>query len=120
MYINGFTRESVMKQIRSKNLGYPAYNEEGDQCKYRAFDGNQCLVGCFIPDHLYKEEFEGEPVEDIFDKISEVMPLTKPALEKFQEFHDRYELRDETAETFFKDIEYKLTKLEKEWEDKNE
>ena len=116
MYINGFTRESVMKQIRSKNLGYPAYNEEKEECQYRTSDGNACLVGCFIPDNLYEKEFEKEGVYDIFKKMTEIMPLVKPMLKKLQEFHDRYILRDETPEMFFKDIENKLIQLEKEWE----
>ena len=116
MYINGFTRESVMKQIKAKNLGYPSYNEEGDLCKYRGVDGNQCLVGCFIPDNLYEEEFEGEPARAIYDKMPEVMPLPRHQLSRFQEFHDKYILRDETPEMFFKDIETKLIELEKEWE----
>ena len=117
MYINGWTRESVMKQIRSRNLGYPAYCENGDYCRYRAYDGNQCLVGCFIPDDLYEEEFESEPSCLIYDKISEKMPIVRPFLKKLQIFHDSYELRDENAETFFEDIEHKLILLEKQFEE---
>ena len=120
MYINGFTRESVMEQIRARNLGYPSNcgDEDGTQCLYRAPNGNQCLVGCFIPDNLYKQEFEGKPVKAIYDKMPEVMPLPKHYLIKFQDFHDKYILRDETPEMFFKDIENKLIELEKEWEDR--
>jgi len=120
MYINGFTRESVMRQIRDRNLGYPAYNYSGEQCMYRANDGNQCLVGCFIPDNLYEEEFEGLFAAVIFDKMPEKMPIVRPMLIKFQDFHDRYNLEDETPETFFKDIEHKLTLLEKQWEEEND
>lgn len=120
MYINGFTRESVMKQIKAKNLGYPAYCENGAYCRYRAPNGNQCLVGCFIPNNLYEQEFEGKPAKDIYNKIPEVMPLTRPMLQELQTFHDSYEFKDETVNTFFKDIENELIKLEKDWEFENE
>lgn len=116
MYINGWTRESVMKQIRANNLGYPAYNEEQDQCKYRAHDGNQCLVGCFIPDNLYEQEFEGEPAKAIYDKMSEVMPMVRPSLQKLQEFHDKYHVANLTGNIFFELVEEELIKLEKAWE----
>ena len=118
MYINGFTRESVMKQIKARNLGYPAYNEEGDLCKYRAHDGNQCLVGCFIPDNLYEEEFEGEPAKAIYDKMSEAMSMVRPMLQELQAFHDGY-INHET-EDFFKAIENELIKLENDWEFEND
>jgi hypothetical protein len=114
MYINGWTRESVMKQIKANNLGYPAYCEDETQCLYRASDGNQCLVGCFIPDNLYEQEFEGEGAKVIYDKMPEVMPLTRLMLQRFQEFHDRYISEDN--KDFFKDVESKLIELEKEWE----
>ena len=114
MYINGFTYKSVMKQIRANNLGYPAYNKEGDRCQQKAHDGNQCLVGCFIPDNLYKPEFEGEPAKAIYDKMPEVMPLIRPVLQVLQEFHDDY-IHHET-EDFFKAIENKLIELEENWE----
>ena len=118
MYINGFTRESVMKQIRAKNLGYPAYNEGGEQCMYRAPDGNQCLVGCFIPDNLYEVDFEGTFAAVIYDKMSEKMPIVRPMLQQLQEFHDKYISEDNSAEIFFKDIENKLIELEKQWEER--
>ena len=118
MYINGWTRESVMKQIKARNLGYPAYNEEGDQCRYRANDNNQCLVGCFIPDNLYEENFEGEPAKAIYDKMPEVMPLTRLMLQELQTFHDSY-ISHET-EDFFKAIEDELIKLEDDWEFEND
>ena len=116
MYINGFTRESVMKQIRANNLGYPAYNSVGDQCMYRAHDGNQCLVGCFIPDDLYEQEFEGEPAKAIYDKMSEKMPIVRPMLQKLQTFHDGYTSEALTGKYFFEQIENKLIELEKTWE----
>ena len=115
MYINGFTRESVMKQIRANNLGYPAYNEAEDQCRYRGVDGNQCLVGCFIPDHLYEEEFEGENARVIFDKMPEVMPMDRGMLRKLQIFHDSYEPSD--SDFFLDHVEEKLIQLEKQFEE---
>ena len=120
MYINGFTRESVMKQIRARNLGYPAYNSVGDQCMYRAHDGNQCLVGCFIPDNLYEQEFEGEPAKAIYDKMSEKMPIVRPMLQELQTFHDAYISENNSAEIFFEDIENRLITLEDEWEFEND
>lgn len=114
MYINGFTRESVMRQIKSRNMGYPSYDENGEQCMYRAHDGNQCLVGCFIPDNLYEEDFEGEHSGVIYDKMSDIMPIVRPMLLLLQKYHDGYYKENNN---FFKDIEKKLIDLEKEWEE---
>jgi hypothetical protein len=116
MYINGFTRESVMAQIKAKNMGYPSYDEDRSQCMYRNFDGNQCLVGCFIPDNLYEEDFEGDHAEVIFEKMPDIMPIVKPMLRKLQNFHDGHTYIVENANKFFKDIENKLIELEKQWE----
>jgi len=114
MYINGFTRESVMKQIKAKNLGYPSYCATEDQCMYRAPDGNQCLVGCFIPDNLYEEDFESEGSNVIFEKMPDKMPMIKEALWAFQSFHDRY-AHEKSADggVFFEKIEQELIDLEK-------
>lgn len=116
MYINGWTRESVMKQIRANNLGYPAYNKTQDQCMYRAHDGNQCLVGCFIPDDLYEEEFESEGAEIIFDKMPEKMPIDRSMLRRLQIFHDIY---DSSNSNFFLDhVEKKLIQLETQFKER--
>lgn len=40
---------------------------KGSQCQYRAPNGCQCAVGCLIPDHLYKPEFEGKGIEDLIN-----------------------------------------------------
>jgi hypothetical protein len=121
MYINGFTRESVMKQIKARNLGYPSYSEDGDQCLYRASDGNQCLVGCFMPDDLYEGRFEGEPAEVIYDIMPDKMPIVRTMLRKLQIFHDdhAYE-KSADGGVFFEKIEHKLIDLEKQWEEEND
>ena len=118
MYINGFTRESVMKQIRSRNLGFPSYDENGQQCMYRAHNGNQCLVGCFIPDNLYEEDFEGESSHIIYDKMPDKMPIVRPMLRRLQEYHDEYIYEYRKNDNFLREVELELISLEKEWEEK--
>ena len=119
MYINGFTRESVMAQIKARNLGFPSQDHAENQCMYRNFDGNQCLVGCFIPDNLYEEDFEGEGSDVIFEKMPDKMPMVKPMLWAFQSFHDRHAHKKfETSDKFFKLVELELIDLEKYWEER--
>ena len=86
MYINGWTRESVMKQIKASNF-------------------SEDFEGIFAPVIYASFQMPGE------------MPIVSPMLQQFQEFHDNYISEDNSAKTFFDDIENKLIELEKEWED---
>jgi hypothetical protein len=55
--------DKVVTHLRKQ--GQPAKNEDGE-CQYRTEDGLMCAVGCLIPDNLYREQFEGYLIEDLF------------------------------------------------------
>lgn len=49
--VNGWTKETVMLQIKKYNNGERAMSKTDlNVCTYQAEDGNRCAVGCFIPD----------------------------------------------------------------------
>jgi len=112
IYINGYNRKSTMDQIKAKNLGRRSTDELGD-CLYRSEDGNACLVGCFIPDHKYDSDIEGESSCEVIDKLDlySDIPLSTSFMIKLQKYHDS-ELYD--SDRFFDLIENKLIELEKE------
>jgi len=112
MYINGWTREKVMKQIRLKNKGYRSYGN--GECRYRTADNNQCLVGCFIPDEKYDREMEGDGSCYVIAKynLEEYMPLRQGLMSRLQAFHDGFLQETVRGEDFYKSIEEKLIYME--------
>lgn len=112
IYINGFDRKSTMKQIKAKNLGHKAF--DGDNCYYRAEDGNCCLVGCFIPDELYNSSIEGTDASHVIRhlKLENHMPLSNDLMDSLQIFHDGTTLEGLDKEDFYKEIEEKLVFFE--------
>lgn len=44
------------------NQGYGAYDDQEEECRYRAPNGSKCAVGILIPDHLYTGAIEGTGV----------------------------------------------------------
>jgi len=91
MFLNGWTKEKVLEQIKKKNLGYPAKNDDGS-CFYRQDVNGQtncCLVGAFIPDDLYHEGMEFQGIDDILDKTLEKhMPMDVDSMAELQGYHD--------------------------------
>lgn len=89
--INGWTKETVMAQIRNKNNGTIARN--GDSCAYQAFDGNRCAVGCFIPDghpaFADRRDLSAQKLLECYPDLASVMPFESLALRHFQYAHDR-------------------------------
>lgn len=66
IYINGFTREKVLAQIKEKNgfeksekMVEDPFGPEIQQCSYRGDDGRACLMGVFLPDKYYRTSLEG-------------------------------------------------------------
>jgi hypothetical protein len=75
-----------LKKMTRQELFTKAYNGlkkqnfvrsvSGDSCKYRHPDGLlRCVIGHIIPDDLYNESFEGQPVvrfPEIINRIDEI------------------------------------------------
>lgn len=115
IYINGFDRESTMKQIKARNLGYKA--GEGDDCLYRSGDGNCCLVGCFIPDEKYCDSIESHDARHaiIHLKLEKHMPLSNDLMDRLQMLHDDDTLEGLDKEDFYKVIEEELAFFEEQY-----
>src|SRR5271156_3153544 len=86
---NGWTKETVMAQIKKYNNGTKATRESGS-CTYLAKDGNRCAIGCFIPDG-HKALLDDGSAYHIVDypELAKLMPFDdRCILQVFQEIHD--------------------------------
>ena len=88
--INGFTKESVMAQVKKYNNDRKAVKPDGS-CIYLTSDGNRCAIGCFIPDghKALESRFEVEEIMYIFPDLARYMPFDiMDGLRDFQIAHD--------------------------------
>lgn len=110
MFLNGFTKESVMAVIKKKSLGYPA--KDGTNCMYRAENGNCCLVGAFIPDEVYDSKMETKSAYNVINEfdLHEYMPFNIDIMGELQDWHDSESLT-QVYEQWFKNIEEKINRL---------
>lgn len=82
---NGWTKESVMAQVKKYNDGTRAAEERGGTvyCQYLSPTGNRCAIGSFIPDGHVAFTTAGD-VEDLLCKhkdLCNVLPFDNmPAL----------------------------------------
>ena len=94
---------------------YGTYDPVNRSCKY-SVDGNKCGVGLFIPDSLYHDDMECEPVpmEGVrlmspLWKALEKLGLTSPEKLKFlremQTLHDRHVAYDEPFHQYLEALE---------------
>lgn len=92
--INGWTKEKMIQQIKSRNNGKPSLVVKGGEpsCVYRnPVDGNCCAAGCFIPDEKYSQAMEGGTIIRVlkdFPSLSASMPLEGPGMAELQCAHD--------------------------------
>ena len=118
MYLNNWTRETVMAQIKKYNNGTRAYDESvnqmsGNGCVYETSNGNRCAVGCFIPDGHEALEFIGGASQllDEYPELLNAMPMELDDLARLQSEHDSF--RQDNICTLHKALENKLIALEK-------
>ena len=50
-------------------------SSDGATCFYRGPNGAQCFVGLFIPDELYKDEYNIKCIADVFEDAPEIKVL---------------------------------------------
>ena len=89
----GFTKASVMAQIRKYNDGTRAVDATNTimTCVYETDDGNRCAIGCFIPDGHPALELRGNIsiILSEFPVLLELMPFHNiDSLKSFQAAHD--------------------------------
>lgn len=75
---NPSTLEGVVRLL----IGYlksgqavQSISSDGATCFYRGPNGAQCFVGLFIPDELYKDEYNIKCVEDLFADAPDIKAL---------------------------------------------
>ena len=117
MYLNNFTRESVMAKIKEYNDGSRAVGAHS--CEYLTDSGNRCAVGCFIPDGHEALSYEGDASDLLhcYEDLADDMPLNIKQLQTLQNVHDRYDREDGIEKYSLHDtLENKLIELEKNYE----
>jgi hypothetical protein len=88
----------------------PAINKK-NSCVYRGPRGAKCAFGIFIPDHLYKKEFEHHIVETLFQAFPELakhIHINREFAQKLQNCHDN---AAQGSENFHETIKIKLETL---------
>ena len=99
IFINGWTKKTFLKAIEERNGWVQATNTD-DRCMYRTeTDGvkRACMVGVFLPDELYSDDFEGTSLGCMIEADNEIancMPLSSDLMSILQRRHDRYVMRD--------------------------
>jgi hypothetical protein len=95
--INGWTKETVMAQVKKYNDGTksvrPISNKSTSRviCLYENKDGNRCAIGCFIPDKhpALKQVLPAYCIAEEYPGLRELMPFDMGVLNSFQRIHDR-------------------------------
>lgn len=92
-YKNGWDLAKMMAAIKARNNGTRCEVETGDwwnsSPRYRHPEiDNCCVVGCFISNEDYAEEFEDKCVLALPIEIRQKFPLHENAMSNLQSFHD--------------------------------
>lgn len=89
-FLNGWTKETFMAQIKKKNPNAKVTNSEGS-CLYRDSNGACCLIGAFIPDDVYNINMETHSSDDVINgyDLHDIMPFDIRTMYKLQFLHDR-------------------------------
>jgi hypothetical protein len=87
---NGWTKETVMAQIKKYNNGSRSMIE--GYCLYEGPDGNRCAIGCFIPDghEALNRGYNSAPtIMRCYPELQKLMPFAESCeLLEFQSAHD--------------------------------
>lgn len=61
-------------------------------CAFRDNLGRKCAAGWLIPDEVYDDHMEGEPIEQLFELYSELEHLSRHVelIQKLQDAHDSF------------------------------
>jgi hypothetical protein len=89
----GWTKSSIIAQLKRRNNGNKSVNSVNNNCAYRGENGNACAIGCFLPDDLYSRSMEGMNIHQLFKLLGGTnaitwMPLSVLAMEELQAVHD--------------------------------
>lgn len=92
--INGWTKDKILEQLDKRMPDEGAATRDGNCC-YLTDEGKTCAIGAFIPENLYKKEWDDRKV-DVSSIIREskeveaVMPFCMNGLIPLQQLHDHW------------------------------
>jgi hypothetical protein len=90
IYVNGWTRDSVLKRVQAKFKG-KSMDSFNSTCLYLGVEGKRCVVGLFIPDNhiaLNARAAVSNLLEE-FPDLEQFMPMDRSSLSSFQYMHDQ-------------------------------
>ena len=94
---NGWTKATVLAQVKKYNNGTQAIDRESGSCRYQVPDGNRCAIGCFIPNGHPALAYEGGSISLLnqYPELWRLMPFESVGLGRFQSIHDTFSARGE-------------------------
>ena len=101
--INIVWKHAVVKgslpSVDKKSIINLGSNIKMGNCSYRGDDGNKCFAGLLIPDNVYSEDMENQPMSDVcaeWDSVSDLFDCDTwgkendfDFLDGLQQIHDR-------------------------------
>lgn len=93
----------------------PSITPDHGDCMYRSPTGRKCAVGLLIPIEEYSRDFEGMPLEDVFDRVPTLCDspdLSVSYLRDLQQCHDEFA---STPHLFHTGMENKMRALAIRW-----
>lgn len=99
---NGWTKARMIEQLKLRVPPNGCVDDSPEvKCVYRKNHdphGAACAVGAFIPDEVYRPEFDtsGNGFDEIYTEIGCHMPLSRFGMSKLQNEHDV--VKDNTLE----------------------
>lgn len=92
-YINGWTKEKVIKHVKENFKGFAFRTNISNGrglCQYLTKDGKKCAVGLFIPDGHTAQNSEDRAIVILnqYPELSKRMPLNEDQMNKWQKWHD--------------------------------
>ncbi len=88
-------KQSSVQRMGMINAQRRLYRQNGTaECPIR------CVVGAFIPDELYREQFEDEPAEEIARKFPEIFQLANYSTFGSNQFWKEFQLLHDNKENW--------------------
>ena len=89
VYLNGWTKESVIELVTREFKGKSIRCNNPKECRYRGEKSRKCIAGCFIPDDKYNTNMEGLRVEAIYTLLPYgTFPFNAHTMNCWQSKHD--------------------------------
>lgn len=97
--------DTMLTHLREQRL--PAIDQTL-ACLYRDPNGYKCAVGCLIPDDLYNDSLENQPMEEIVEHIGmnpEIASFLRAAQTQMHDKPSSIYIETESEESFMQEVE---------------